>query len=185
MVLAQTNMLIQFASILEYFLKPENSELWAKIQLLATTGTSETINKALRPYILEAQRLTSNQQDLRFCVSGVTIDGQKFQPGDAVLTLLGLSGRNPASVPDPGQFKLDRPAEAYLHYGWGPHKCLGREVAIAYASGMLRLVATTKGLRQAPDKMGQLKVVMMGPGNQEKLYMNDSWSYLTKDPTSK
>ena len=47
---------------------------------------------------------------------------------------------------------------------------------------MIKLVAGLKNLRPAPGDMGQLKSVQLGT---EKLYLNDSWSYLTTDPTSK
>lgn len=49
---------------------------------------------------------------------------------------------------------------------------------------MLKLCAGLKNLRRAPGTMGECKSITMGLAN-EKLYLNDNWSYLTFDPTSK
>lgn len=85
-------------------------------------------------------------------------------------------------VPDPEEFKLDRPDSAYIHFSYGPHACLGREIALAFVVSLIRLCAGLKNLRPAPGDMGALKSITIGT---EKCYLNDSWSYLTFDPTSK
>ena len=85
-------------------------------------------------------------------------------------------------VPDPGAFKPGRPKEAYLAFGGGSHECLGREIAIVFGVEMLKLAAGLKSLRPAPGEMGDLKTVAIG---QQRLYLNEDWSKLTSDATSK
>jgi hypothetical protein len=89
---------------------------------------------------------------------------------------------DPAAVPDPGTFKLDRPATAYIHFGYGPHACLGREIALTFVVAFVRIVAGLKNARPAPGEMGTLKNITIGT---ERSYLNDSWSFLSADPTSK
>ncbi len=94
----------------------------------------------------------------------------------------GPACQDPIAVPDPKTFKLGRPSDAYMHFGYGPHECLGREIALTYCVGILKVVASLKNLRPAPGDMGALKSVNIGT---ERCYLDDSWSYLTFDPTSK
>lgn len=47
----------------------------------------ESADKTLEQYVLEAQRLTSGQRNLRLCVGQTTIDGRTFNPGDVVVCL--------------------------------------------------------------------------------------------------
>lgn len=84
-------------------------------------------------------------------------------------------------MPDPGEFKLDRPSSAYIHWGVGPHQCLGREIALSIVVSLVRISAELKNLRPASGGMGNLKSIMVGT---ERCYLNDSWSWLTFDPTS-
>lgn len=85
-------------------------------------------------------------------------------------------------MPDPGEFKLDRPSSAYIHWGVGPHQCLGREISLSIVVSLVRISAELKNLRPAPGGMGNLKSIMV---DTERCYLNDSWSWLTFDPTSK
>lgn len=85
-------------------------------------------------------------------------------------------------VKDPTTFKLGRSSEAYMHFGYGMHECLGREIAITYCVALLKVCASMKRLRPAPGDMGLLKSINIGT---ERHYLNDNWSYLTFDPTSK
>lgn len=64
----------------------------------------------------------------------------------------------------------------------GIHHCFGREIALTFVCGIMKLVAGLKELRQAPGLSGQLKAVQVGT---EKCFLNENWSYMTFDPTSK
>jgi len=85
-------------------------------------------------------------------------------------------------IPNPTTFQLGRPSEAYIHFGYGVHECLGREIALTYCISLLKVTATLKYLRLAPGDMGMLKTITVGT---EQYYLDDTWSWLTFDPTSK
>ncbi|KKY15413.1 putative prostaglandin g h synthase 2 cyclooxygenase pgh2 cox2 [Diplodia seriata] len=172
-----------FADVLSFFLRPENVHHWEQIQNLATSGADRTAtDKTLRQYVLEAERMVSNLRGARVCVGATEIDGQKFAPGDAVVCLFGPACRKEGGlVPEPESFQLDRPASAYIHWGAGPHECLGKEIAIGIVVSLVKVCAELKCLRPAPGDMGELKSIMVGT---ERCYLNDSWSWLTFDPTT-
>jgi cytochrome P450 len=175
----------------------ENKEHWAKLQDLAAANNPES-DKTIRDYVLEAQRLTTSQTVWRVCLADTVIEGQSFKKGDTALLPLvshlrdirrsqltfekGVGSRDATVVPNPSAFKPGRPKEAYLAFGEGAHECLGREIVIVFGVEMLKLAAGLKNLRPAPGEMGELKTVMIG---QQRMYLNEDWSQLTSDATSK
>ncbi|KAI9671612.1 MAG: hypothetical protein M1829_004617 [Trizodia sp. TS-e1964] len=169
-----------FAEIMQFFLATANQAHWAKLQDLAAANNSEA-DKIIRQYVLEAQRLTSGQRNLRICAETTTIDGKTFNKGDAVVCLLGPAGKDVDVVSEPALFKTDRPADCYIHFGFGPHQCLGREVTLSYCVGLVKVVAGLKNLRPAPGDMGLLRTVQVGT---ERCYLTDNWATLTFDPTT-
>ena len=42
---------------------------------------------------------------------------------------------------NPREFRLDRPAHHYLHFGWGIHQCLGKYIS------QVQVTQIVKGLR--------------------------------------
>jgi hypothetical protein len=68
-------------------MQPTNQKLWAQIQDFAAAANPESDRK-IRDYVIEAQRLTSHQRDIRVCVQTTTINGTVFNQGDAAILLL-------------------------------------------------------------------------------------------------
>jgi hypothetical protein len=68
-------------------MKKENVKLWAQVQDFAATNTPES-DRQIREFVIEAQRITSTQRDVRVCVQATTIDGTVFNKGDAAIILL-------------------------------------------------------------------------------------------------
>ena len=66
-------------------------------------------------------------------------------------------------------------------FSFGKHACFGRDPAVAFLVGLVKLVAGLKNLRPAPGEMGLVKTIRVG---SEKAYLNDSWSYLGFDASS-
>lgn len=164
---------------MEYFLDPTNTSIWAQVQTLAQKGD----DAGLAAHVAEAQRLTSTQRNVRIATQPVTLEGKSIQPGTAVVLLLGAAGRNPAEVESAAEFNPARKlGDAVTPFSHGKHQCLGRHIARAYLNGMVKLVAGLKNLRPAPGEMGKVKTIRVGA---DKAYLNDSWSYLTFDASSK
>ena len=88
---------------------------------------------------------------------------------------------------DASEFRSDRRSRSAEDqhvepFSDGIHHCFGREIALTFVCGMVKLVAGLKDLRPAPGLSGQIKAIQLGT---EKCFLNDTWSYLMFDPTSK
>lgn len=75
---------VQFYEVMEYFLRPENKSIWGEVQALAQKNDEA----GLHAYVNEAMRLTSGQRNVRIATVKDEIDGQKVEPGNAVVMLL-------------------------------------------------------------------------------------------------
>ncbi|KAI2608367.1 heme peroxidase [Hypoxylon fragiforme] len=166
-----------FYEILEFFLRPENASIWAEIQSMAQKGDDDGIHA----YVIEAQRLTTTQRNVRVATKPAEFEGKKIQPGNLVVMMLGEAGRNGSDVPNADKFDPKRKQDYITAHSYGQHECLGTEVARAFISGLVKLAADLKGLRPAPGQMGQVKTIHVGA---EKAYLNDSWSYLCFDAST-
>lgn len=118
----------------------------------------------LRTYVLEA---------LRFCtptpvVTRLTLRAHTVSRGTAhettmpahtlVFAGLGAAMMDETVVASPRDFRLDRPAEQYLHFGAGLHECLGRHIAEVHLTGMVGSLLTLPGLRRARGAAGRLRL---------------------------
>lgn len=179
-----------------FFLRPENASIWAEVQSIAQKGDDAT----LHAYVTEAQRMTSSQRNVRISKETGEVDGQHVAPGTAVVLMLvshnayrplstrcltisqGEAGRNSKEIPDADKFNPKRKATDVSAFSFGQHECLAKDVALAFVTGLIKLVADLKELRPAPGQMGLVKTIRVGT---EKAYLNDSWSYLGFDASSK
>ncbi|KAI1858014.1 uncharacterized protein JN550_012907 [Neoarthrinium moseri] len=166
-----------FYEVMDFFLKPENDAIWAEVQNLAQKDDHDT----LHAYIVEAQRLTTSQRTVRVATQATELQGQKVQPGDLVVVMLGEAGRNPKEVANADKFDPRRKSEPVTAYSYGVHECVAKDIALAFVTGLVKLAADLKQLRPAPGQMGQVKTIRVG---SEKAYLNDSWSYLAFDAST-
>ena len=50
--------------------------------------------------------------------------------GSLVLTFYGAANRDPAKFTNPNEFDLNRTEKRHLAFGYGPHTCMGSQLAI-------------------------------------------------------
>ncbi|KAK4210700.1 heme peroxidase [Rhypophila decipiens] len=165
-----------FYEVLEFFLRPENAAIWAEVQNLAAKND----DAALHAYIVEAMRMTSSQRNVRITTTSATLEGKSVKPGDAVILMLGDAGRNTSEIGSSAT-KFDpyrQQNDMVTPFSFGKHRCFGRDPAVSFINGMVKLAAGLKNLRPAPGEMGLVKTIRVGT---EKAYLNDSWSYLGFD----
>jgi linoleate 10R-lipoxygenase len=81
------------------------------------------------------------------------------KPGDKVFASFVGANREAEFFPEPDTVRIDRPMEIYIHYGLGPHACLGGEASRTALTAMLRVVGRLDNLRRAPGPQGQLKKI--------------------------
>lgn len=62
-------------------------------------------------------------------------------PGRLVLASTYSAMHDPARVTCPNRFRSDRPEQAYLHFGSGPHRCAGEHSATVLLTAAVRAVA--------------------------------------------
>jgi linoleate 8R-lipoxygenase / 9,12-octadecadienoate 8-hydroperoxide 8R-isomerase len=72
--------------------------------------------------------------------------------------------------------------ELYMHFGFGPHQCLGYGMSRIALTTMLKVVGRLDNLRRAPGAQGQLKKVL-GPGGIP-LYMTEDLSSYSPFPST-
>ncbi|RDA87471.1 hypothetical protein CP532_2800 [Ophiocordyceps camponoti-leonardi (nom. inval.)] len=156
-----------FYEVMEYLLRPQNAAVWARVRDVARNGDDD----ALIGCVLEAQRLSSSQRNVRVATHDTEVEGKAMQPGDVVVMLLGEAGRNPDEVPEPETFDPQREKGDVMCYSYGQHECLLKQLAPAYVAGMVRLAAGLEDLRSAAE----VRTVRVGG---QLMYVNDCWSRL-------
>jgi cytochrome P450 len=68
---------------------------------------------------------------------------------------------DPSVFDRPDEFRVDRPAGAYLHFGYGLHTCFGRYVNVIQVPELTAALLRLKNLRRAPGAEGA--IVYDGP----------------------
>ena len=157
----------QFSQLLDYYLSDQGKMHLPSINKWAKTEGPEADDKLLR-YAMEGIRLHGTFGSYRLSRVNQTInDGGRavqVKPGDKVFASFVGANREVEFFPEPDAVRLDRPLERYLHYGAGPHACLGREASMTGLTAMLRVVGRLNNLRRAPGPQGQLKKIQKPGG---------------------
>jgi len=92
------------------------------------------------------------------------------------------ANRDAAIFPNPNEVDITRDLDTYIHYGFGPHACLGKDASRVALMAMLKVVGRLDNLRRAPGPQGQLKKVPREGGSH--LYMRAEQSAYFHFPTS-
>ncbi|KAG9254518.1 heme peroxidase family protein [Emericellopsis atlantica] len=155
-----------WGQMIDLYLSDKYFVHWPAIQELALSDDPEDFNK-LRRYALEGFRLCTPAFGLvrNAVADNVQItDGPRTESvgkGDTVFADFITAGRDPAKFPDPEEIKLDRPDSSYIHHGWGPHACLGREIVTEAGASMLRVCAKLVNFRRAAGSAGEMKATLV------------------------
>jgi cytochrome P450 len=64
---------------------------------------------------------------------------------------------DPAVFADPDEFRSDRPADRYIHFGSGMHTCFGEYVNRVQLPIVLKRLLQQKALRRAPGEAGEIQ----------------------------
>ncbi|MCJ1260674.1 hypothetical protein MMC22_000536 [Lobaria immixta] len=176
-----------FAQCLDYYLSEEGAPHLKEINRLAKLDTVEADELILR-YFLEGSRLKAVVALFRDPVISTTVfDGErevKLEPGQKVLLDLITASHDPAAFPEPEKVRLDRPLDSYIHFGWGPHICLGYSICKVALTTMLKTVCKLDNLRRAPGPQGHIKQVA-DPGGITKYMTADESSWFPFPTTMK
>jgi len=102
--------------------------------LLSQTGVDELLR-----FISPAQATS------RLAVVDTEIGGVKIQAGSSLIVLMAAANRDPAIFENPDELHFDRSPNPHLAFAWGPHVCLGAQLAKAWAAEIIRFLHETRG----------------------------------------
>lgn len=178
--------IFQFTQLLDYYLSEEGKVHLPEINRLSKLDTAESDDKILH-YAMEGIRLNGTFGSYRESTVETTIrDGNRqvrVKPGDKVFVSFVNANREEEFFPEPNTVRIDRPLENYIHYGVGPHSCLGGEASRVALTAMLKTVGRLENIRRAPGPAGELKKIPR-PGGFYIYMRADHGSYFPF-PTSK
>jgi cytochrome P450 len=82
-------------------------------------------------------------------------------PGKLIFAANGSAMMDETELETPDQFRLDRPAHHYLHFGWGIHQCLGKYISQVQVTQIVKGLIVMQNFRRANGDAG--KLVYEGP----------------------
>lgn len=90
----------------------------------------ETMYENVVKAVDESMRLESPIQFItRHAVSDFTMGDKQIRKGDSIYLMLGAANRDPAVYPEPDRFMPGEAKRKGMHYGTGPHVCIGAALA--------------------------------------------------------
>jgi cytochrome P450 len=128
----------------------------AVIELLAHPGETARLRSdpgLLPSAVEEVLRFASPvQMDPRRATRDLELHGVAVRRDQLVVNWIGSANRDEAVFPDAERFDVGRKENRHLAFGFGPHYCLGRNLARLEALVALRtLLARTKGFERTDD----------------------------------
>lgn len=115
----------------------------------------------------------------------------KLKTGSRILVDLVTANHDRAGFDEPEQVKLDRPLDSYMHFGWGPHVCLGRDMSRVALGAAFKAIVGLKNLRRTPGPRGQIRSFPVTPWNGQvgsERNPDGGWTglrmYMTADQSS-
>lgn len=97
----------------------------------------------------------SAQMTSRIVAEDFELHGNRFEPGQVVLTVLAAANRDPEMFPEPDRFDVTRTPNRHLAFGHGIHHCLGAPLAVVEAriafESLLRRMPEPQAAFEAPE----------------------------------
>ena len=88
----------------------------------------------------------------RVAMIDTTLAGQRIRAGESVVMVYASGNRDETAFEDPHRFKVDRSPNEHLSLGFGPHYCLGANLAkMEIRVTLERILARLPGMRLAGD----------------------------------
>lgn len=176
-----------WAQLLDLYLSQPYQHHWKHIMELSLSDNPKDFDLLIR-YGLEGYRLATPSFGLlrKAATDAIIHDGKngpvQVSEGQQIYTNFVSAGRDPEKFPHPEKIDLERPMDAYIHHGFGPHSCLGRNIVQVAMAAQLRVFGRMKNLRRAPGRQGELK--FQNIEGIIKVYMKEDWSDWYPFPTT-
>jgi cytochrome P450 len=130
----------------------------ARAQEAARSGDIDTVGA----YMFEALRFQpQNSGVLRKCLSDHVLAAGTdretlLHAGSIVYVATQSAMMDEDTLPEPEAFRVDRPWEHYLHFGYGRHTCFGEQINRVQIPEMAAVLLRQSNLRRAPGRAGKL-----------------------------
>jgi cytochrome P450 len=104
---------------------------------------------------------------LRVATEDVEVPSGVIGKGQAVMATVAAANRDPAVFPDPDRFDITRPDSEHIAFGYGPHYCLGANLArlelqVAFGA-LVRRLPRLELATAADEVVWRSGLVMRGP----------------------
>ncbi|KAH8904704.1 linoleate diol synthase [Coniochaeta sp. PMI_546] len=176
-----------FAQAVDFYLSDAGSGHLPEIHRVASLPDSDEADALLLGYAMEGVRLAGTFGSYREAAVADTIredDGREVpvKAGDRVFVSFVSAARDPAQFPDPETVNPRRPLDRYIHYGAGPHACLGREASQVALTELFRALFRRRNVRRVPGPQGELKKVPRPGGFY--VYLREDWGSMWPFPVN-
>ncbi|MDG2333201.1 MAG: cytochrome P450 [Myxococcota bacterium] len=101
---------------------------------------------------------------LQYAAEDISLHGETISRGSPVIPMLGAANHDPRAFEKPDEFDITRSPNHHLGFGFGPHFCLGRQLALMEAR-----VSLEKIFSRYPD----LRLAV--PANELKIAAMPGW----------
>jgi cytochrome P450 len=111
-------------------------------------------NRDLLPAVIEETLRweTSVTMVSRVATVDTEVAGCPIPAGTPVNVVTGSANHDESRFPDAETWRLDRPSQPHLAFGWGPHLCLGMHLArLELRTGLSAILDRLPNLRLDPD----------------------------------
>jgi cytochrome P450 len=133
-------------------------------QLAAAQSAARADNDALiNQFVLESIRFNSFGPGLlRYCAEDYVLAkgnwrATTIKAGTTVFVALQSAMLDGRKVTAPGEFRTDRPAYNYMHYGYGLHTCFGQYINQVQIAKIVKVILKRNNLRRADGPTGQVQ----------------------------
>ena len=137
----------------------QRPDVLAQAQAAAAGG-----NDALfAAYVFEALRFNPNNPGVfrvaaeDYTVAKGTMRATTIPKGASVLAATQSAVFDENKVDSPNEFRVDRPAWVYMHWGYALHTCFGQYINQVQIPAILKPLVARKGLRRADGDTGKLQ----------------------------
>ncbi|WP_115788548.1 cytochrome P450 [Arthrobacter silvisoli] len=116
--------------------------LGAALIQLAETEPEAFARAAASPNLIQSANeivryLSPAQATARIALEDHTIQGRQIRRGQSVVTMLSAANRDPRIFSRPDDLDPDRQESNHLGFAWGPHVCLGAQLALNWVAALL------------------------------------------------
>lgn len=98
-----------------------------KLAVIRDCEDADVIANAVEELLRYLSIIQNGQR--RVAAEDIEIAGEVIRAGEGIIIDLAPANWDPAEFPNPGEVQLDRPARQHLAFGFGPHQCVGQQLA--------------------------------------------------------